>query len=330
MTANESLSAEGTVMQPPFSLELTTGDGSQLKFTERSVFLSWAQKEIEMWQGLAARCRNIGIVGVNGKQLSSEINTYQVAPINNIISHLDDPAKLPEALNRLNSYISAVSLKGELILETAETSLISAASLLAAWNTKILSIHVALQSATAGDANGIQLFHGHLNGIINAYLFDRGVSTAEDEKNALQDIRNTLTNLHLDYKGSLEKLAEENRTAIARSHEGYKQKETAFEKDRTDYKEKTDLQFEELKKDLEAVRKLYKEELSLKAPITYWTKRARDHEIKVSIWAIAFVGSIAGFFLFSPEIFTHINTLASGLQPVVAYGPALPQSAQPW
>ena len=313
---NDPVAASGTIMPSPFSLELTFFDGTQLTFRLREDFQAWADKEKELWSAFAEKCKQIVVPGGDQKQIAREVQQSQVNPITSVLNTLNDPNKLSAAINELNrSYISTTSARGVLILDTAEKDTLTAVTLLSAWNPKIFPLSHTLQRAANGsDVKANAFLYKHLKGIAYANLFDRGIiDNAESEKIALQGIRNDATNLVLEYRGSLEKLVLENQASLAKSNEGYKTKEAEFEKDRKNFKIATDQEFTDLKKELENVKKLFREELALKAPITYWNKKANGHAWMLSIWAVVFTGVIAAFLYNVQEIFKHMTDAVSGL-----------------
>lgn len=309
--------------------EILSQDGEKYLFKSVTDLKNWLKTEIEVWQEcqkkIAEHIQSLqkGNTRHTWNQLTTDFGIYQLKPLDDIFVSLENTPSIPDAIKKFNKSgcLISKSAKGKKALDLSVKDIEISFLLSLIWNKNSKAEHIILNDPAAKSQDSIVVFQKlYSKANIEIYLFENGFpntnefkSAAKTESESIKTIKNKiqeyLADTHLlleDYKKKntaqedlINKTKKEFDALIKKSNENFDK--LAQEQDTTTKKNIADC-LEEIAK----IKKYFSEELALKIPVSYWSKKSVDHREAAYFWATLFIGLVWVTISESPDILENI------------------------
>lgn len=294
-------------------IKLFSGDVTFKSLEQARKFFAYeatAWKDFITKQAEASRNTNDNYIQSFLGRMITEVENQQLPAINSITAELNAVSSLADARTILEAFrikrvILAQSARGQKILDLSNTDPITALFLLSSWHPD-MHAEGHIKDGVKYPTNTMKRLHAHQTkaGVIS-HLFDSNITgVAEAEKSLLEAVKKQLN----DTLSETHRQLDEYERIVKGIADFNEENHTRYETLISEKHERSEGLIKKQIQTLKEIKRRYTEELSLQIPVTYWNKKADDHQLAAYIWGTCFIASAVCVVLFSGTFLQHLIT----------------------
>lgn len=296
--ANKSNPVPALPKEPLFTLDLA-GNGGVLSPTSLAELETWIQREVEFWhwaQGVRAGSHKAAIdsaiqpliQALNGvREARQHEKPGKDAPIRERVENAR--GQIQEALKRRRLPHSTSPL-GLRVAEFKNEPLVAIGYLFPL-------LPVIDGQNFKFDAQDVGSWRGFLTGMMEKYGIVTNVEPAiQSERNALEGLHQRAERLLAAKSSIVDRLEQDFRNAVQQIDQAKGNQQTEFDQLVTTSKAEHDVALQKHAGEMDALQKTFRESMTLRGPVEYWSARAVVHEsksVKFRQWAFGSMGVLA-------------------------------------